>query len=410
MARKWDKVSICWYITTLFIVLTLLPVWYFWMPLGVPSNLTTIQRSKRKLDSGHSTVPISQSVPWILEWTYNHSITLTVPPSTSTAVEIPITSLKGFRNTVQITGEAWRGYWWYMTGNALDLNWDSLITTQQGNYWPSGKSKEAVFFKDKVTLTKQGDLLKLTFALPDGILRPPNATIFNVSCWGFLLWAWSSGPEPHFPVVICENTTMGQLDQPILNNYTRTIKVTAISVPLNSVDGLFRVTTGVTGDSNNWLLLTEEAAKTTKENCVVCMGPRPLLRVVPANIDTQCVMELMNKTLPSRNCSKWDKIHPLVRWQKDKPLFSNQVAKGNFTCINITGNNGRLGRLNHAQQCQSLIFVGSSFWPQSRGDIWWWCGDDRIFDKLPLNQAGYCALISLLLPIKVFPTTVHVLM
>ena len=41
----------------------------------------------------------------------------------------------------------------------------------------------------------------------------------------------------------------------------------------------------------------------------------------------------------------------------------------------------------------------------SRSDVWWWCGDNTIYDRLPKNASGVCALVTLLLPIKVFPTS-----
>ena len=44
-----------------------------------------------------------------------------------------------------------------------------------------------------------------------------------------------------------------------------------------TVDEWFQVTTGVSGTNNNWLLMVEQAANMTKTDCVVCMGPRPLL-------------------------------------------------------------------------------------------------------------------------------------
>ena len=56
-----------------------------------------------------------------------------------------------------------------------------------------------------------------------------------------------------------------------------------------TVDGWFQVTIGVSGTNNNWLLMVEQAANMTKTDCVVCMGPRPLLQIVPAVIPQECV-------------------------------------------------------------------------------------------------------------------------
>lgn len=36
-------------------------------------------------------------------------------------------------------------------------------------------------------------------------------------------------------------------------------------------------------------------------------------------------------------------------------------------------------------------------------DIWWWYGDERLFDTLPKTRMGLCALVTLLMPVSVFP-------
>ncbi|XP_024117060.2 syncytin-B [Oryzias melastigma] len=45
------------------------------------------------------------------------------------------------------------------------------------------------------------------------------------------------------------------------------------------------------------------------------------------------------------------------------------------------------------------------FRPVSTGDVWWWCGADNLCDKMPINVTGVCALVTLLLPVSVFPTS-----
>lgn len=69
-------------------------------------------------------------------------------------------------------------------------------------------------------------------------------------------------------------------------------KTVTIKNHVHGADDWFAAVTGISGRGNNWLLMAEEAAKAVKEDCVVCMGPRPTLKIVPAEIDQQCVMEL----------------------------------------------------------------------------------------------------------------------
>ena len=173
------------------------------------------------------------------------------------------------------------------------------------------------------------------------------------------------------------------------------------SPPPETADDWFRVSTGVSGQSNNWLLIAEQAANVTNQNCIVCMGPRPILRVIPSTMPAACVVNVMSQTNPSANCSVWDEVHPLVKETLKKPIFLKQVAAGNFTCINMTGKGTPI--TNVTIRCQTVLAVNKSFKPLSRSDIWWWCGDNRLFDRLPRNVTGLCALVTLLFPVSIFP-------
>lgn len=167
------------------------------------------------------------------------------------------------------------------------------------------------------------------------------------------------------------------------------------------IDDWFRITTGVSGYNNNWLLMVEQAVNVTKSDCVICMGPRPILQIVPAVISDECILDVMNNTNPNATCQFCDEVFPNTGPEKKKTIFSKIVAPGNFSCINRTGK-GVLGNLS-SSWCAMTLTVSVLFTPVSRGDIWWWCGDDRIFDRLPVNTTGYCALVSLLLPVSVYP-------
>ncbi|XP_023196423.1 uncharacterized protein LOC111609857 [Xiphophorus maculatus] len=148
--------------------------------------------------------------------------------------------------------------------------------------------------------------------------------------------------------------------------------------------------------------MVEQAAKMAKNDCVVCMEPRPLLRVTPATITKQCLLEVMTKTNPNSTCVIYDSIFPLTAADERKPFFSKKIAPGNFSCVNITGSGKRLGHFSDTM-CTTVITVNNDFNPVSRADVWWWCGDDRLFDRLPRKVTGVCALVSLLLPVTVYP-------
>ncbi|XP_061138970.1 uncharacterized protein LOC133156891 isoform X2 [Syngnathus typhle] len=282
------------------------------------------------------------------------------------------------------------------------------IYSQVPGYWPPGSSEEAVFFAKRITLKNQGSSLLLTVTLPDDTVRPPHATLLNTSCWGFQLWAWSSGKDPQFPIVLCVNKTMRGADSPVLSDFSKTSGAVITSVALTDVDSHFVASTGMSGQTNNWLLMAEQAANVTNTSCVVCMGPRPLLRIIPASVAPECAIFVMSTpSIPSAHpCSSWDKVYPVSSLAKSKPLFSTDVAKGNFTCIKLPGTGASLGVLS-APLCTSLFYGAAFFSPIARSDIWFWCNTDTLYDSLPFNSSGTCALVTLLLPVLLMPASTH---
>ncbi|XP_061141388.1 uncharacterized protein LOC133158301 [Syngnathus typhle] len=211
-----------------------------------------------------------------------------------------------------------------------------------------------------------------------------------------------------FPFVICVNKTMSGDDSPMLNNYTKTAGAMITSVVLTDIDSHFVASTSISGQTNNWLLMAEQAVNMTNTSCVVCMGPRPLLKIIPASVVPECAIVLMlNPSIPSTHaCSIWDKVYPVSSLTKFKPLFSTDVAKGNFTCIKLPGTGVKLGALT-APMCASFINVAAPFSPIARSDIWFWCNTNKLYDSLPSNSSGICALVTLLLPVLLMPMTPH---
>lgn len=178
-----------------------------------------------------------------------------------------------------------------------------------------------------------------------------------------------------------------------------------ITMRVNKTDDWLRVATGVSGTTNNWLLMIEQAAKEAKSDCIACMAARPLFRVVPAAVEPSCLLQLMNSTNLDKNCSQYDKIFPLSITTSKTPLFNRHVAPDNFTCINRTEKGAMVGNLNKAN-CSTILQVKASYRPTSRADVWWWCGENKLYDRFPRGNATFCALVSLIVPVSVFPTTV----
>uniref|UniRef100_A0A3P8PQN7 Integrase catalytic domain-containing protein n=1 Tax=Astatotilapia calliptera TaxID=8154 RepID=A0A3P8PQN7_ASTCA len=175
-----------------------------------------------------------------------------------------------------------------------------------------------------------------------------------------------------------------------------------------SKDDLFQILTGISGATNNWLLLAEQAADKTASDCIVCMGARPTLRVVPAPVNSACLLHLMNNTKRG-HCSYLENHFPKTQRSVSNkpPFFSSDVAVNNFTCINLTGNAVKLGSLN-SSWCTEMTVMKPNFRPTARADLWWWCGNNKLYDGFPRDASGLCALITLILPVLVTPVDLSI--
>lgn len=318
----------------------------------------------------------------------------------------------------------WKGYNWYLSSSdGNNPGWDTVFTYTGNDWIPCKEDKlqgSAKNLSKQLDLTQANDHLILNFNTESNPLleKPPSSqkrthlvpttkkssTLSGTlagdsSCYHLTLFIYKSGKDPHHFLSICNNitkevntsTSPSSTDiTPVLTKGPLSTTMTAVMIvgPKLKSDDWFRITTGITGHTNNWLLLAEQAAQDASDDCMVCLGPRPILRVVPAPIGEDCLTAVMNCTnIGNSNCTKWDRIFPITKQEKRKPIFSRDVTATNHTCINMTGPGERLGSLN-ASSCLTITEVDPSFKPESRADVWWWCGDPQLYDRLPRNWTG----------------------
>ncbi|XP_044027684.1 uncharacterized protein LOC122864394 isoform X2 [Siniperca chuatsi] len=306
---------------------------------------------------------------------------------------------------------------WGWVFATTDKTWrsDSYGWRPWAQYWSRVLTLEKIKLGNSPSLvlrfnTTVNPLLEKTPSMPNY----PNPPCYILALCAY----WPSHTDPCTYVALCPNITetpTAATDsdlQPVPGLTLGPRSTTKVKIKILNkrpdTDEWFQVTTGVSGKNNNWLLMVEQAANATKADCVVCMGPRPLLQIVPAPIPAECLLTVMSKTVPGPNCSYWDGIFPVTKGVRIKPLFPKHVAPGNFSCINLTGRGTRLGSLAEIA-CPVTLPVFTPFTPVSRADIWWWCGDERLFDKLPKGNTGLCALVTLLLPVNVYPISADAL-
>ena len=328
-------------------------------------------------------------------------------------------------------GREWDGYVWYMSWSyAKQQNRQSgwghvFTTTSSATDWKGtyGWEKESRNWTKRVILDK--DVKNLIITVNTTVMpfeKPPNQSegvaLKNPPCHVLALCIYRPhANDPCLPFGICPNltatTSIAETNTPTLTQGKRTVEGEVANVSMTimdnpSVDEFYRLVTGVSKQSNNWMLMAEQAASAVKEDCVVCMGPRPLLKIVPSPLNTTCLVLVMTKDNPGRPCNEWDEVFPLTDADKHKPLFSKLVAPGNFTCVNFTGRGVSLGIAN-GTWCKTVVQLNDTLGVKSRSDIWWWCGNNKIYDRLPRNHTGVCALVTLILPVDIFSVTAEVL-
>lgn len=331
-----------------------------------------------------------------------------VPEGRTTTFTLPFASIGA-----QAYGSSYT-YWYVMNDHLQTSGWDSVVVDPPGEDWSS--------YATASNATHQRKILKMTTS-QSGFIVSVNLTRHNLTtnhaasnkgCWGFKIWLWKAGWDESFPAGARTSFQLCQIDKeetsqkPEVNSAGRIRGIVARVEPLTRNDW-FRMYTGIIVNGNNWLIMAEQAAKQAKSDCVVCLGARPVLKIVPALMNVTCMVDLMTRENPSSECAAWDRVYPLTKADKRKPIFSADVATFNFTCINITGEGRRIGN-NSNVRCAEVAQVNSTFNPISRSDVWWYCGTNQIYDSLPTNKTGLCALISLILPTTVISVTLEELL
>ncbi|XP_061120494.1 uncharacterized protein LOC133142893 [Syngnathus typhle] len=151
--------------------------------------------------------------------------------------------------------------------------------------------------------------------------------------------------------------------------------------------------------------MAEQAANATGEDCVVCLEARVVLKVVPAAIESACVLQVSTQSRTSGDCLIYNDIFPVAGLEKRKPIFDSHVTQQIMTCLKLKENGISIGTIDHTWCRINLSLNVPS--PLSRADLWLWCGDNKLYDRLPKNASGICALVSLIMPVVVVPIEIQ---
>lgn len=197
------------------------------------------------------------------------------------------------------------------------------------------------------------------------LLYPPDFPYDGETpCWNFQLIAYS-WTHPYWPLMVCTmNTTNNQvyLGENTVNS------ITAISTNNTahlSIAQLFTFEVGSQVD-NEWLRLTQDAAKDMHQDCIVCLGARPSLTVAPFVKDnitySHCISQVMSQDNPTSNCSWVDSPHLVTNAYDRPPQFKIQTPF-KFTCFH--SNNKAVDTISvgsvHSSVCHTIATHNNSY-------------------------------------------------
>lgn len=374
-----------------------------------PTQATTLRqkRSSRTVAKEMSENRCADNKTIFLTYRNNHpgGIQVCIPTNRSVTITIPFgTLING-----GISGDSYgQGHTWYMTNNLQWAGWETLVAETGGYDWSAWSTTDWSRHQRKLIKLVTGQTgLVLTVDLTKGNLDPTGRD----KCWGFLLRAKTSGTDPSFKLILCEGregtdvTTSPHNPKGVQTALIGSKKGVKVYDTFEISTGeTFTIYTGITSDTNNWLVMTQQAAKTVKEDCVVCLGPRPLLRVVPLQgVSGSCILELTTNTSVSKNCTPHEEPFKVIKKEVTRPWWDKNVASGNFSCFQRnTKTKASAGEIN-STLCKTTTATKEDIRVR-RSDLWWWCGGDVLYQALGANWTGTCAPVTLILPVRVIPT------
>ncbi|KAJ0022067.1 hypothetical protein NQD34_009557 [Periophthalmus magnuspinnatus] len=274
--------------------------------------------------------------------------------------------------------------YWYLTNDIQNQGWDTLVADQDNTWTPTqAKTDWAGRQAELLTLAKTESNLLVTI---NNIKK--NLTNNGQECWIFLLRAHVSGIDRIYKLIICE---MLQTPEPVLSPRLQSSGIKIKATVTFTKEQVFNMATGVSDFGNNWLTMIEQASKYFNKDCVACMGPRPLLRMVPTppELTVQCVEDIFTKTAPEA----------LTKPEKQKPIFEAKLPKGNYTCIQRSNSvTNVLGNID-GNLCEKNLTTNKAL--PSDSDIYWYCGGKILRANMPNEFSGVCALVNLIIPIEV---------
>ncbi|XP_069755174.1 uncharacterized protein [Narcine bancroftii] len=170
------------------------------------------------------------------------------------------------------------------------------------------------------------------------------------------------------------------------------------------------IETGI-DETNSWIdQMGKYADQAGYGNCWICARGRPLLRMSRSIFEEtdamDCALNLMSESNPLNRCLTWERAFPIAPANVAPPIFRS-MGISNVTCFtnnNMAAHAFHMGWLPSGSCRTHVDLSGSSSatqLTQARADIWWFCGGRALYNWLPSNWNGQCALVTLNAPVLI---------
>jgi len=185
------------------------------------------------------------------------------------------------------------------------------------------------------------------------------------------------------------------------DQYAAKIDYTAVT-PLD----IIQTVTGYK-DRNLWLnWMVQTAIETNIGNCIACATARPHLYTEPAPLHLgdswgfDCMLRLTREADPM-NCTVFATIYPPINSYTQTGTFLPVKGKGLYVCFNFTHlkPDFNLGQIPSDWCNVTVIATRVGNW--ARAGLYYFCGGDRLYVRIPPKTVGVCAMTHLAVPLMV---------
>ncbi|KAL6484002.1 hypothetical protein MHYP_G00088750 [Metynnis hypsauchen] len=236
----------------------------------------------------------------------------------------------------------------------------------------------------------------------------------------YVLGIYTSGKDPlgHIQIKIIRRVDKKSASKSVTNAAeVRNSSAVYASSTLLSMSEKLSIEMGYTG-RNEWFEWMMYTAKSTRvSNCIACSASRPQLGTAPFRLTQakaaeglECALQVfMQDKFSNQTCQLLSYLLPATKPNMPPGVLA---LPGNYTCFSRSSGQKNVTTLPWCAYTTDITtdtggYQSEWFTTQNiaRADLWWLCGDKKLRAVLPQSWQGSCALVQLLMPFHIYPTT-----